>query len=194
MFKTFIFGLILGIAGVAGVIYALPVVDQHRETSIISVKPNGGNVERFHISVPMDRIVAGVADSAAPVPPGLEWPTAEMFDGMNAEIFKIRNERDAVIGVASRLAATGQRGALIEWVLHLPARGSAYVTMNSEPSPEGYRAGSLRYGSREFTTLTGTMTERWVAAADDDLDTQQGRIELEVAFVSVEEPVEEAVE
>ena len=190
MFKTFIVGLIFGIVGVAGVIYALPVVDQHRETSIIAVKPNGGNVERFHISVPMDRILAGAADSAQPVPPGLEWPTAELFDGMNAEIFKIRNERDAVVGVASRLAASGERGALIEWVLHLPARGSAYVTMNSEPNPDGYRIGLLRYGSREFTTLSGTMTERWTAAESDDSDTQQGRIELEIAFVSVEEVVE----
>jgi len=188
VFKTFIAGLILGIAGVTGVIYALPVVDQHREASFISVKPNGGNVERFHISVPMDRILAGSAENAQPVPPGLDWPAAELFDGINTELFKIRNERDAVIGVASRVAAANERGVLIEWVLHLPARGSAYVTMNSQPREDGNRSGALRYGTREFADLSGRMTERWVAAASGDEDTGgQGRIDLEVAFVSIED-------
>ncbi len=185
MFKTFIAGLILGIVMVTGALYALPVVDQHRETSIISVQPNGGNVERFHISVPMDRILIGAADNAQPVPPGLEWP--ESLADMNAELFKIRNERDAVVGVASRVAAADDRGALIEWVLHLPARGSAYVTMNSQPEPDGYRGGTLRHGTREFATLTGVMTERWSAADVAAEETAQGRIELEIAFVSVED-------
>ena len=190
MFKTFIAGLILGIASVAGVIYAVPVVDQHRENSIISVRPNGGNVERFHISVPMDRILLGAVDSERLVPPGLQWPADEMFDGMNTELFKIRNERDAVVGVASRLAATSERGALIEWVLHLPARGSAYVTMNSQTQAEGLRGGLLRYGTREFATLTGTMTEQWVGADSGEVEPGQGRIEIEIAFVSVEDAEE----
>lgn len=191
MLKTFIAGLLLGIAGVIGVLYAVPVVDQHREASIITVRPNGGNTERFHISVPMDRIVIGAAGNAEPVPPGLEWPDAPMFEGMNAELFKIRNERDAVIGLAARIAVDDEQAPVIEWVLHLPARGSAYVTMSSQPLEGGYRRGVLRHGSREYATLTGAMTERWVSESGDDANPAQGRIELDVAFVGIAEELDE---
>lgn len=193
MLKTFIAGIVLGIAGAIGVLYAVPVVEQHREASIITVRPNGGNTERFHISVPMDRIVVGAVGSAEPLPPGLEWPDVPLFEGVNTELFKIRNERDAVVGLAARVAVDDEQGQFIEWVLHLPARGSAYVTMSSQPLEGGYRRGVLRHGSREYATFTGSMTERWVPAEGDDIDPVQGRIELDVVFVGVEfeEQVEE---
>ncbi len=180
MLKTFIAGLVLGIAGVTGVLYAVPIVDQHREASIISVRPNGGNAERFHISVPMDRIVIGASGNARPVPPGLEWPESPLFDDVNTELFKVRNERDAVVGIAARIAVDDERGQVIEWVLHLPARGSAYVTMSSQSQEGGYRSGVLRHGSREYANLTGSMTERWVPMGGEG---DQGRIELDVLFV-----------
>lgn len=191
MLKTFIGGLILGIAGVIGVLYAVPVVNQHRETSIIAVRPNGGNSERFHIGVPMDRIVVGAQGNTQPVPPGLEWPDLPLFEGMNAELFKIRNERDAVVGLAARVAADDSEGNFIEWVLHLPARGSAYVTMSAEPLEGGYRVGAMRHGTREYATLTGTMTERWVPLASANADSSQGRIELDVEFVGTFEELDE---
>ena len=59
MIKTFLLGAVLGIVGVLVALNYVPVVDQHREASIISVMRNGGNSESFHINVPMDRIMIG---------------------------------------------------------------------------------------------------------------------------------------
>jgi hypothetical protein len=183
--KTFIAGLILGIAAFAGALYAIPAVDQHRENSIISVRTNGGNVERYRISVPVDRIMIGAGGIANAVPADLEWPEGDRFENVSVELFKLRNERDTVIGVAGRVAANGRSGEpMIEWVLHLPARGSMYATMSSEAGEGGVRSGSLRHGTREFGAMAGALAERWVPAAGD---AGNGRIELEASFVRVEE-------
>lgn len=186
MFKTFIAGIILGIAGAAAALYAFPAVDQHRETSIIAVKPNGGNSERFHVSVPMDRIMLGASATERSVPPGMDWPADPAFADLNAELFKLRDARDTVIGVASRIAVRdATAGSVIEWVLHLPARGSVYVTIEPESLDGGARLGYLRHGTREFSALSGSMTERWVSAEDSDKGL--GRIELETSFLGAPE-------
>ncbi len=192
VFKTFIVGLVAGIAGVFAAAYYVPLVDQQRETSIISVTPNGGNTEVFHINVPMDRILIGAAEQANPVPPGLEWPQDPRLADVRAELFKVRNARDAVIGVASRVAARNEQlGDSIEWVMHLPARGSVYVAMQPEPVEGGYRIGELRAGTREFGLLYGQITERWVAAGDPDAEGQAGRIELVTTFVASDEVLDD---
>ena len=70
MFKTFIAGIVLGIAAAAGALYAYPAVDQQRVASIVSVSANGGNTESFHVNVPMDRIMVGAqAEARTPSPP-----------------------------------------------------------------------------------------------------------------------------
>ncbi len=189
MFKTFIAGILLGIAGVAAALHTFPAVDQHRETSIISVKPNGGNSEKFHVSVPMDRIMLGASATERSVPAGMDWPQDPAFADLNVELFKLRDARDTVVGVASRIAARdAAAGSAIEWVLHLPARGSVYVTVEPESLEGGVRRGSLRHGTREFGALSGSMTERWISAADTGEG--QGRIELETAFLGAAEPDE----
>ena len=186
MFKTFIAGIMLGVAGAAALLYSIRVVDQSREPSLIVVHPNHGNTESFHINVPMDRIMTGAQHQAEPLPPGLEWPEDPQFAGVRAELFKIRNSKDAVVGVASRLSATGEAGDLIEWMLHLPARGSVYVTVEPEPIEGGFRVGELRAGTREFSKLYGQVTERWVANTTGFEDAPAGRIELITAFVARE--------
>jgi len=187
LLKTFIVGIVLGIAGAAAGLYLYPVVDQHRETSIVSVAPNGGNVESFHVNVPMDRIMVGAPGQKKPLPPGMEWPTDEVLQDVRVELFKIRNERDTVIGVASRTAARDGSVELIDWVLHLPARGSVYVNMHPEALAGGYRQGELLSGSREFARLGGGMTERWVRNSSGEEDAPVGRIELVTAFVGFQE-------
>ena len=180
--KTFITGVVLGIVAVIAALHLLPVVDQKREDSIISVARNGGNTETFHVNVPMDRIMIGAAGQSEPLPPELDWPDDELFVDARAELFKVRNVRDAVVGVASRLAARDpEAGDVIEWVVHLPARGSLFVTMDPQPV-DGRRSGNLRAGTREFSDLVGRMSERWVADASDGANA--GRIELEARFVS----------
>ncbi len=181
MLKTFIIGIILGIAAAAGALYAYPAVDQHREASIVAVAPNGGNVESFHVNIPMDRVMVGAPGRKQPLPPGMQWPTDEKLGGIRMELFKVRNTRDIVVGVASRTSASD--ADVIEWVLHLPARGSLYVSMQAEALEGGLRRGGITAGSREFAPLNGFMTERWVADASAEQGAPSGRIELRANYI-----------
>jgi hypothetical protein len=90
-----------------------------------------------------------------------------------------------VIGVASRVVLESDRfGDGIEWVVHLPARGSFYLAMPPESVDGMHRVGTLRAGTREFQPMTGSASERWVANTDDDdEDAPVGRIELVTSFV-----------
>jgi len=196
LLKTFFLGIALGVAAAAGALYAIPVVDQIREASIVKVAPNGGNSETFHINIPMDRIMLGDAAQAAAIPPGLKWPADEVLANVRTELFKIRNARDAVVGVAVRAAATSQDNNVIDWVLHLPARGSLFVNMDVAPLNGGFRIGEIASGSREFGPLSGFMTERWIENDSNEEDAPAGRIELLATYVGKLEPLEtaEAVE
>ena len=189
MIKTYITGVLLGIAATIAAVYFFPVVDQYRESSIITVAPNGGNVEAFHINIPMDRIVAGAADLGQPVPQDMEWPLDPALIDTRTELFKLRNANDSVIGIASRVAGESEIvGDTIEWVLHFPARGSMFVSMSPQAVEGGYRVGSIAAGTREFTSLTGQVTERWISSVSAEQDSQAGRIELVSSFVSTVEP------
>lgn len=190
LFKTFLIGILLGLAAAAGALYAIPAVDQKREASIVTVAPNGGNSEVFHVNIPMDRIVLGDPAQTVAVPPELEWPADEILADVRTELFKIRNARDTVVGVAVRAAASADDHSVIDWVLHLPARGSVFVNMNAAPAEDGFRTGKISSGSREFDQLSGFMTERWVANQSDDEDAPAGRIELATTYVGKLEPQE----
>ena len=185
MLRTLIFGFLLGIVGTVAAAYYVPVVDQHRESSFISVAPNGGNSESFRINIPTDRIMVGAPRQAEPLPPGLHWPADELFDGVRVELFKVRNTGDAVVGVASRMVADSDAiEDSVEWVLHLPARGTFYVVMPAQPADGVRRVGTLRAGTQEFGPMQGNVSERWVANTDnDDVDAPDGYIELETSFV-----------
>ena len=190
MIKTFFVGILLGLVAAAGVLYALPVVDQARETSVTTVAPNGGNVEVFHINIPSDRVMVGSSAQATPVPAGLQWPDAEILAGVRTEMFKIRNVHDVVIGMAVRNEATNNDEDIIDWVLHFPARGSVFVNMYAVPQGGGFRIGGFRAGSREFATLHGSVTERWVAEASDEKGAPAGHIELLATYVGELEPLD----
>jgi hypothetical protein len=189
VFRTFYIGIFCGALAAAAAIWLVPAVDQHREPSLISVEANGGNREVFHINLPEDRILAGM-DGVETVPAGLEWPANGALAGVQAELFKLRDGHDVVVGVASRLSGAGAAaGSVIEWTLHLPARGSLYVTMQPR-ADAGYRGGSLRAGTREFAGLRGSVMERHfdvreVGSSGVEID---GRIELVTALAAVGEP------
>ena len=187
MLKTFVIGIFLGLLAAAGALYGYSV-DQVREASIIAVTPNGGNVESFHINVPVDRIMIGAPGQAGALPDGLDWPADEVLADVRAEMFKIRNARDTVIGVAVRTAAKSGDENIIDWVLHLPARGSVFVNMDVTPREGGYRLGKIRSGSREFAPLHGFMTERWVANDSGDEEAPAGHIELVATYVGESAP------
>ncbi len=189
MLKTFIAGILLGVIGAAAFLHMYPVVDQHREASIVSVGPNGRNVEAFHVNVPMDRILVGAPGSGTPLPEGMTWPIDPILQGVRVELFKIRDSRDSVIGVAARTAAKDGTEDVIEWVLHLPARGSVYINMQPDALDGGYRKGEFRAGSREFGRLGGFMTERWIPDTSGDEDAPAGRIELVTTFAGKPEAI-----
>ena len=196
MFKTFNFGVIIGLIGAAVLLWYVPIVDQYREGSLITVQPNGGNMETFRINLPKDRILAGAANASNPVPPGLEWPDDRMFANSQTELFKVRDRRDAVIGIASRIASTDPLDPFIHWMLHLPARGSMFMTMSVNPTEAGHRDGLLQSGTREFATLTGSIEERYVSEIEQEEFDVEAHIELRTALVApiVEEEPEVATE
>ncbi len=167
----------------AGALYAVPVVDQHREASIISVAPNGGSSEVFHINIPTDRIMAGGAQQTL-LPEDLVWPQDEIFGNISAELFKVRNAQDTVIGVAARTVAREEESAVLDWVIHLPARGSIYVKMNPVADEGGYRMGEIRAGSRELASVIGVVTERWVSDTSGETDAPIGHLELSAIYIS----------
>lgn len=182
LLRNFFIGTLLGLAGAAVALYGYNV-NQVREVSIVEVIPDVGNRESFHINIPMDRIMIGAPGQTGMLPAGLDWPVDEILANVRAEMFKIRNARDTVIGVAVRAAAKGGDEDIIEWVLHLPARGSVLVSMEAAPREGGYRLGEIRAGSREFSPLHGFMTERWVANNSEDEDAPSGHIELMASYV-----------
>lgn len=184
MLKSLIIGIFLGLVAGATAFYFVPVVDQARERSIIEVTPNGGNKEVFYANIPDDRILIGLPDQADPVPRGLEWPRDESFANSRTELFKLRNANDIVVGIASRIAASGPNGALVEWVFHMPARGSAYILMRPRVEDQPIRNGELRSGTREFAERVGVVTERWVSNANGAADAPTGRIELSTSLVA----------
>lgn len=179
MFRTFVFGILLGAGLAATAAHFIPPVDQRREASLISIQPNGGSREGFYVDLPGDRIIAGGNGRAVALPVGLKWPEAEVLANSRAELFKLRNERGAVIGVASRITGPAPGAArVVEWTLHLPARGTLYLSLEPETDDAGTRTGTLRTGTREFARLRGSATERFVAPAGVGESDTEGRIEL----------------
>lgn len=160
MLKLFITGIVLGMAVAGGALYAVPAVDQYREASIIKVAPNGGTVESFHINLPDDRIMSRSPGQNAPVPEGLQWSADPRLMNTEIEIYKLRNERDVVVGLAARTTANDESGATVEWVLHLPARGSQFASMRTPAGADAPGSGVLMAGSREFAGRVGSVTER----------------------------------
>ncbi|MEL7185625.1 MAG: hypothetical protein AAFN50_04205 [Pseudomonadota bacterium] len=190
MFKTFLIGIVLGVVAAASTLYAVPLVDQYRESSIIAVAINGGTTEEFHVNIPMDRIMIGAGDQAATLPEGMAWPDSELFANVRTELFKVRNARDTVIGIASRTAVREAEVDVIDWVIHLPARGSLFVSMAPQPQQGGYRVGAIEKGTREFEKLSGEISERWVADTTGEEGAPAGRLELNASYIGELEPLE----
>jgi len=184
LFRLFVFGIFLGAAVAGALAYSVPVVDLHREASHIAVRANGGNTETFRINLPDDRIMVGLAGADNALPAGLDWPGEAMLGNLQAELFKVRDRNDVVIGVASRLASASERtGRFIEWTLHLPARGTVYLKMDLAPTNQGYRNGTLIAGTREFDAMNGNVREQFVSNDEGTEFDGNGRIELVTVFV-----------
>lgn len=191
MFRTFIFGLLLGFGGAGAFLHLVPLVDQHREQSHILVQPNGANLEVFSIDLPGDRIMSGVQGAAAPAPAGLDWPDSPAFAGFQAEVFKIRDRDGTVVGTGSRMLRSARAGEpFVQWVVHLPARGTLFVAMEPNPPAGQERSGIVSAGTREFEPLRGSVSEVFVRSDQSGDSESEGRIELRVALVASQETSE----
>lgn len=191
MFRTFVFGLLIGLAGAGAYLHFVPVVDQYRVPSHVTVQTNGGNQEIFSIRLPGDRIMAGQPGAVSPVPATLEWPDAPAIAGLEAELFKIRDQDDTVIGVASRMKqAAGSGDSFVQWVVYLPARGTMFAALELNPGAGQARSGTLSVGTGEFEFRRGSVREVFVRDdADSDPDSE-GRIDLQVALIGLQEASE----
>jgi hypothetical protein len=189
LFRTFIFGLILGVLGAGAFLYLVPVVDQHRVPSRIAVQTNGGNSEVFSINLPGDRILYGAPGLASPVPESLVWLDSPAFDGFRAELFKVRNSDNTVVGLGSRMArsATDNGDSFVQWVVHLPARGTMFVALEPDRVAGEARSGTLSAGTREFATLRGSVRESFVRNDSSANAEAEGRIDLNVVLVGPQE-------
>lgn len=183
LIKTFLIATILGALGSGALAWYVPAVDLHRERSLISVRPNGGNIEEFHINLPRDRVMVGLPNPNASIPAALDWPGQELVGDLQAEIFKIRDRNETVIGVGSRIASAAEAtGPFIEWSLHFPARGTIYVKMEITPAADGFRNGTMVSGTRDFAEQSGSVREQFIAdvSGSDDV---RSRILLHSALV-----------
>jgi hypothetical protein len=183
LFRIFILGSILGFFGAGSLLYLLPVVDQYRVPSHVMVQTNGGNSETFTVILPGDRIMSGRQGSSAQVPEGLQWPELPELSGFEAELFKLRDSEDTVVGIGSRMAVSRVPGdQFVQWVIHLPARGTLFVAMQAQPAEGAARAGILAAGTREFAALRGSVSEEFVRP-DPGQDDAEGRINLRTALI-----------
>ena len=158
--KIFLIGFGLGSAGAAVVASYLPFVNLQREPSLISVQPNGGAVETFFVNLPDDRI-AGTASEAMQRGALLFLESLDQHNiHAQAELFKVRNQNNKVIGIGSRLSSSNESTSqFVEWTVHFPARGTIYAKMHLNPGPDGLRSGQLVAGTRDFKGLSGAVTE-----------------------------------
>ena len=92
------------------------------------------------------------------------------------------------MGVASRIAADDDQ-PFVEWVLHMPARGTLYLLLESSPTAAGNRTGNLRAGSREFADLRGSVVERYQAEAGGEGENPTGRLAIVTVLVGPDAPI-----
>jgi hypothetical protein len=182
LLKTFNFGLVLGALIAGALLHFRPMVDLERETSMGSARPNGGVIEKYYVDLSTDRVLAGIAAGGASVPEGLDWPDYDFLAGTQTEVFKLRNAADKVVGIASRMVGGGA-DSFIEWAVHMPARGSIYALLPLNASGRGVREGTLQAGTREFLTLTGSVTERFIAQGEAGESGRVGKLELVTSLV-----------
>ena len=139
----------------------------HRESSVLTAIPNGSVEEIFHVTLPRDLVFAG--SPAQVIPQGSDWSEAEFLGDLRVNLFKIRNQNDRVVGLASRFSGRGNGDeSFTEWLVHLPARGTLYAVMVASRSDEGVRSGHLQKGTREFASRGGSIVEKFSNVKTDE--------------------------
>jgi hypothetical protein len=136
MKRLFVFAVIAGLLVVAVAATVWPMPKHLRYRSLISVAPDGGRQEDFVIRWPEDRIPRpDEIRSALPAVVAVGAAALEDTAGnrASAEMFRVRDTEDNVIGIAGRLAGTGSAVAdpgrsASSWLIVIPSRGAMFLT------------------------------------------------------------------
>jgi hypothetical protein len=205
MKSTFVFGFLLGLAGVLVGAYFAPWANYERVASKTIVAMNGGREESFVIRLPDDRIVAaGLGAGAAMVDPvmGVAAPSELAGGDLLAEHFKLRDVDGTVIGVAGRHWTAVDAGAASIWALSIPARGEVVLAASDlgaegvwqALTSAGYRAGTawtgevvvqlpsggplphVVTGTEEFADTEGRFDETWTVTGVSDAGELRGTV------------------
>ncbi len=166
MKRPFVIAFIAGLLVVAVTATVWPMPTHLRYRSLISVAPDDGRQEDFVIRWPEDRIPRlGEVGSA---PPAAAVGAAALEDTagsrVSAEMFRLRDTDDNVIGVASRLAGTGAAIAdpgrsASSWLIVIPSRGALFLiqtdafdaTIREQPTADGTMAFAPAQAARFWT-------------------------------------------
>jgi hypothetical protein len=135
MKRLFVVGFIAGLLAMVVAATLWPLPSHLRIRSLTSVPADGGRQEDFVIHWPEDRI-ARPDEAASGLPAAAAVGAAVLEDSagrrVSAEMFRVRDTEDTVIGVASRLAGTG--GAIADagrsasnWLIVIPSRGALFL-------------------------------------------------------------------
>lgn len=148
---TFVTGFLIVVLATA----LWPLPRHQRFRSLTAVPPDGGRQEDFIIHWPEDRI-ARPGEESAGLPAAAVVGAAVLEDSAgrraSAELFRLRDSDDNVIGVASRVAGTG--GAIADpgrsssnWLLVIPSRGALFLAQTD----------ALDTSVREQSTASGIV-------------------------------------
>ncbi len=132
MQRTFIFSFLAGIALSVVLAAVMPLPRHERIASSIEVLTNGGRSEEFIIRFPEDRIaLPDVPSGLIVLDGGAAYGLAQANSAAGAELFRLRDVDDQIIGVASRISArtpSSRSPSVSNWMLMIPSRGSLVMT------------------------------------------------------------------
>lgn len=186
MKRLFVIAFVAGLLAVALAATFWPLPQHLRFRSITSVSADGGRQEDFVIHWPEDRI-ARPGESRAGLPAAAAVGAAVLEDSagrrVSAELFRLRDADDSVIGVAARLAGTG--GAIADkgrsasnWLLVIPSRGALSLAQ-SDVLDTTVRDGTAAEGAvapAQSATFWGEQRRVRVTAPAGDRATTTGKV------------------
>lgn len=154
MKRLFVIAFVAGFLAVALAATFWPLPQHLRYRSITTVPADGGRQEEFVVHWPEDRI-ARPGENRSGLPAAAAAGAAVLEDSagrrVSAELFRLRDTEDNVIGVAGRLAGTG--GAIADtgrsasnWLLVIPGRGALFLAQ-SDVQDTTLREGMAAEGS-----------------------------------------------